>query len=266
MADPYANQYPPPPPAAGQAPHHAGGLPSGSSPYDAPHHGYESPSYLQHQTQPTFEKQQQDVGYGYNDPQAVPLSEYNKQQHMEAQRQHDAYQADYYTPPPPPPDNAYHNNAYYTDEPEYPASTPMVQQQQNYQKSHAGPTLVPDNEAESYRPKPFQRREHHSSGCNCCCYNPEMTCCACYCFILSLGFLAAGIILIIASSVIQGKCQDKCDQIPDQISDAQDKCAAICSKVVHDGMLYSGIGVTALAGLAVVWRLIMCFCGGCSRR
>lgn len=83
--------------------------------------------------------------------------------------------------------------------------------------------------------------------------------------LISLAFLAAGIALIIAAQVISNNCVNKCGELPDQLQGAQSSCDTICDKVVHDGMLYSGIGVTALAGIAVIWRLMMWICAGCSR-
>ncbi|KAI8140787.1 hypothetical protein BJV82DRAFT_621091 [Fennellomyces sp. T-0311] len=281
MADPYANQY--------NAPGHRQYPPS---PF-GPQQGYDQ-SYFASQTP----MQQQPMAAGqpvplqeqpyaapaaahapgnnpnaYNDPQAVSLNDYvqaereeriyknNNQYYQDAgyggytdhDYQHGNQQA-----------ASYHTQYY--DDPRDASNIPMVDQSKQYsgRPRPAGPTLAPDDEADAYKPKTYQRHED-DGGCNCCCYNPAMTCCSCYCMILSLAFLAAGIALIVAASVIQGKCEEKCGQIPDQLDDTASACGTICEKVVHDGMFYSGIGITALSGLVIVWRLMSWICAGCSK-
>ncbi|KAI9489574.1 hypothetical protein BDB00DRAFT_842559 [Zychaea mexicana] len=292
MADPYAHQYPAP--AAGHQPQYP---PSPFGPqqhqqaYDQTYFASQTPMQhqqpmladqpvpLQNRTHDPYEHVNNKPN-GYSDPQAVSLSDY-----AQAEREEQVYK---------------NNNHYYQDAgygggagggyPDYdynnqygahnqqhgaygvyhddPSDIPMVQQ--NYSKQNtsrprpAGPTLAPDDEADAYHPKTYQRHED-GGGCNCCCYNPECTCCGCYCMILSLAFLAAGIALIVAASVIQDKCDNQCGNIPDQLDSTVSACGTVCEKVVHDGLFYGGIGVTALAGIAVLWRLIMCMCAAGSR-
>ncbi|KAG1329573.1 hypothetical protein G6F62_007615 [Rhizopus arrhizus] len=132
---------------------------------------------------------------------------------------------------------------------------------QEYVPYVAQPTLASYNEAETYRQDPYQRPS--SRGCNCCCYNPAMTCCSCFWMLLSVAFLAGGIALIIASKVVSDRCNSECGDV---IQQAQEACGTICKKVVHDAMLYSGIVVAGLAGIAIIWRLVMWTCAGYSRR
>lgn len=291
MADPYAHQYPPPAPVAPDpyAQHHYPPSPFANSQQQQAY----DPSYLAHQGQqvpatpenavPLQERhgQPKSAATGYNDPQAISLSDYveaERQEHLAKVNQHHQHQQygysdyGYYQDNP----NYNHDAAYHTpytqyhDEPDYsvPATAPMVQQDAS--KNHrqrppaAGPTLAPEHEADSYKPKPYQR-PLRDDGCSCCCYNPAMTCCSCFCMILSLAFLAAGIALIISASVIQGKCQNSCDGLPDEISSST-PCDTICGKVVHDALFWSGVGITAISGIAVIWRLFMWICAGASRR
>ncbi|KAI9312448.1 hypothetical protein BX666DRAFT_2115229 [Dichotomocladium elegans] len=249
MSDPYAHQYPPP--------------------------MMHDPSQHQQNMQSAYGQQQQPDAVYY--PQAGP--ENYQQSHGVRGGGQLPHPNDYYVPSGS--DQEYRNHPYqqqqqqhvnyfpnhdqYYEEPEYAVTspkTPMVQQQQ---QPYHGPTLAPVNEAEGYRPKP-QQVQHDENGCCycCCCYNPAMTCCSCFCMLISIGFLAAGIGLIVASSVIQGKCDEKCGEIPEEYR-SQTACGTICGKVVHDALYYSGIGVTALAGLGVIWRLFAWTCAGCSK-
>ncbi|CAO3622663.1 unnamed protein product [Cunninghamella blakesleeana] len=136
----------------------------------------------------------------------------------------------------------------------------------NYARGGGAVTYAPADEAKYYQP--YQRDDRRGGGCNCCCYNPAMTCCSCFCMLISIGFLAAGIALIIASKVIGENCNNKCGEAVDKVSAYTDAnpCDSICNKVVHDGMFYGGIAVAALAGISVVWRLFMWMCAAGSRR
>ncbi|CAO3646162.1 unnamed protein product [Mucor hiemalis] len=122
------------------------------------------------------------------------------------------------------------------------------------------PTVAPENEAETYRPKPYE--EQSKSNC-CCCYNPAITCCSFFCLLISVAFFAAGVALMIASKVVTDKCNNQCASVIDQ---AQEACGTLCSKVLHDGMLYGGAVVAGLAGIAIIWKLIMWTCAGYSKR
>lgn len=122
------------------------------------------------------------------------------------------------------------------------------------------PTLAPENEAESYRPRPYQ--EPRRSNC-CCCYNPAITCCSFFCLLISISFFAAGVALMIASKVVTDKCNNECANVIDQ---AQNACGTLCSNVLHDGMLYGGAVVAGLAGIAIIWKLVMWTCAGYSKR
>ncbi|KAI7873891.1 hypothetical protein K492DRAFT_200381 [Lichtheimia hyalospora FSU 10163] len=231
MSDPYANQYPPPATEMHNGKTHdqygqsyVGHQPPHSHQDDSSYYTSPAPVYQQtpHAAVPMQERY--DGGYyadpGYHQPAVVD------QYHTPSPQQHHR--------PAPAHDDGYYQNAQYYEEPEYVTSPKAPMMQKN---GGVGPTMAPENEAESYRPKTYKRHEDS----------------------------AAGIALIVAAQVIQGKCEDKCGELPEQLSDAAETCGTICGKVVHDGMFYSGIGVTALAGLAVVWRLVMWTCAGCSK-
>jgi hypothetical protein len=131
-----------------------------------------------------------------------------------------------------------------------------------YQPYVTKPALAPqENEAESYRPKPYEKER--KGGCDCCCYNPAITCCSFFCLLISIAFCCAGIALIIASKVVSDKCNNECANVIDQ---AQSACGTICSKVLHDGMFYGGIVVAGLSAIAIIWKLIMWTCAGYSQR
>jgi hypothetical protein len=122
------------------------------------------------------------------------------------------------------------------------------------------PMPPPENEPESYRYRPHE--EKPGNNC-CCCYNPAITCCSFFCLLISCAFLAAGIALMIAAKVVSDKCNNQCG---DMIEQAQSACGTICSKVLHDGMFYGGIVVAGLAGIAIIWKLIMWTCAGYSKK
>lgn len=123
-----------------------------------------------------------------------------------------------------------------------------------------GPQPAPADEKPSYQQKtPYDDEER---GRSCCCYNPALTCCSVFGMLVSLAFLAAGIALMIASKVVQDKCSGCSDT-----SFTSGDCNAIeCSTTLHDGLLYGGAVVTGLAGIAVIWRLMMWCCTGYSSR
>jgi hypothetical protein len=122
------------------------------------------------------------------------------------------------------------------------------------------PMPPPENEPESYRYRPHEEKPRNNC---CCCYNPAITCCSFFCLLISCAFLAAGIALMIAAKIVSDKCNNQCG---DMIEQAQSACGTICSKVLHDGMFYGGIVVAGLAGIAIVWKLIMWTCAGYSKK
>ncbi|KAI8970027.1 hypothetical protein BDF20DRAFT_838428 [Mycotypha africana] len=130
------------------------------------------------------------------------------------------------------------------------------------------PTPPPENEAESYRYRPAEFKQHRSC-CRafCCCYNPAITCCSFFWLLVSIAFLAAGIALIIASKVVTDKCNSQClgTQIAANFEQVQSACGTICSKVLHEGMFYGGIVVAGLAAIAILWKIIMWTCAGYSK-
>ncbi|CAO3689256.1 unnamed protein product [Rhizopus stolonifer] len=128
-----------------------------------------------------------------------------------------------------------------------------------YQPYVAHPTVAPQNEAETYRVDPYQKKKSR----NCCCYNPALTCCSCFFMLVNIAFLAGGIAMMIASKVVTDKCNNECGEVYET---AQEACGKLCSKVVHDVMLYGGAVVTGLAGIAVIWRAVMWTCAGYSKR
>lgn len=167
------------------------------------------------------------------------------------------------------------NIPYYKEEIDEPEKIPMVQkpamgrkerkrlekQKLEYVPYIVKPTLAPENESDSY--KPIHHRQEEKSGCNCCCYNPAITCCSFFCLLISIAFLAAGVAMMIASKVVTDKCNNQCADIIDQ---AQNACGTVCSKVLHDGMFYGGIVVAALSAIAIIWKIIMWTCAGYSKR
>ncbi|KAI9276528.1 hypothetical protein BY458DRAFT_433294 [Sporodiniella umbellata] len=130
-----------------------------------------------------------------------------------------------------------------------------------YQPHVTRPTVAPENEADSYRFN--QNKNNNGRSCCCCCYNPALTCCSCFLMLINILFLAGGIALMIASKVVADKCNSECGQVYET---AQEACGKLCSKVVHDVMLYGGAAVTGLAGIAIIWRAVMWTCAGYSKR
>jgi hypothetical protein len=231
--DPYANQYPPPPPLAPEHNVHI----DQQHVYTPPNPQPVYPPEMVSQSMPT---QRQEYGayhvptmndtqqqhYGHTttyDPQAVTMDEYrqtelSEQHYNNRQPQHDRYYQDYHDEPdmtsshtpmvsqPPPPPPFLHNNkqpSQQTVQPEDIESYhPPTTQNQNNKYTTPAPMMAPEDEQGSYKRNYYERDDdRRGSGCNCCCYNPAMTCCSCFCFLISLGFLAAGIALMIAAKV-----------------------------------------------------------------
>lgn len=136
----------------------------------------------------------------------------------------------------------------------------LEKQNLNYEPYLAKPTVAPQHEEEGYK---HQRPYEEKKSPMCCCYNPAITCCSFFCLLISVAFLAAGVAMMIASKVVTDKCNNQCSNVIDQ---AQNACDKLCSKVLHDGMLYGGVVVAALAGIAILWKLIMWTCAGYSKR
>ncbi|KAI8342081.1 hypothetical protein BC941DRAFT_415319 [Chlamydoabsidia padenii] len=275
--DPYANQYPPPPPLSNSE--HRDSTSSANGGYTpppfipAPQQTYTPPmqaayptpaiplqerphiTSVGHYDDPSFQSvpiiKDPKLYYGQQhgaDPHAVTMNEYNQTEQHE--RLYNGQQQQRHQ------DSSYYNMN--DDDDDY---TPSYNN-----KKKSGPILAPVDEAETYRPKVYPREEH---GRGCCCYNPAMTCCSCFCFLVSLAFLAAGVALIIAAKVIGDKCNTQCGEATDKAAsygvDVQ-PCGAICDKVVHDGMFYGGIVVAALAAIAAIWKIFMWMCAAGSRR
>lgn len=225
----------------------------------------------------------------YHDPHGQSLDEYLRQEREEylrqSQQQPTSYHNESATSPPAPaeanvsprPNQVIPLNSFTKEDYEEAEKTPMVQKpmlskkeqkkldkmqkNQQYQPYLARPTLAPENEAESYKYRPSQ--EKNRGGCNCCCYNPAITCCSFFCLLISCAFVAAGIAMIIASKVVRDKCSNQCGSVAEA---AQNACDTLCNTVLHDGLFYGGIVVAGLAGIAVIWKLIMWTCAGYSKR
>ncbi|KAI8059634.1 hypothetical protein BC940DRAFT_313229 [Gongronella butleri] len=217
----------------------------------------------------------------HGDPSALTYEEYQQIQNMEASSYHKQPAA----PQTPIKQTHYqnHNNNYpstavmmdYADEAD--ASTPMVQKvhgnpyknEANKRKPgrHGGGavTMAPEDEAAAYRPKPYHDdRRNRGSGCAACC--AATSCCSCFCFLLSLAFLAGGIALIVSASIFAGKCAANCDGYGGPgAKDVADACGTFCNKILHDALLYSGIGIAALAGIAIIWRIGQWMCAAHAR-
>jgi hypothetical protein len=144
-----------------------------------------------------------------------------------------------------------------------PEKAPMLENKKpEYQPHVAKPTLAPQqNEAAGYQYQPYEPKQ--KSSCNCCCYNPAITCCSFFMLLISIAFCAAGIALIIASKVISSNCSSKCNGISDSVENA---CNTICNTVLQNGLFYGGIVVAGLAGIAIIWKLIMWTCAGYSQK
>lgn len=222
----------------------------------------------------------------YHDPHGQSLDEYLRQEREEYLRQSQqptAYHNESATSPPavanvsPRPNQVIPLNSFTKEDYEEAEKTPMVnkpilskkeqkrldkmQKNQHYEPYLARPTLAPENEAESYKYRPPQEKSR--GGCNCCCYNPAITCCSFFCLLISCAFVAAGIAMMIASKVVRDKCNNQCDSVAEA---AQNACGTLCNTVLHDGLLYGGAVVAGLAGIAVIWKLIMWTCAGYSKR
>lgn len=295
--DPFAGQYPPPPPLQSpvteepvftapvystpayhtpppvqqtySAPQHTYTPPQ---PYAAPQQAYTPPAQETYVPPPTNYYQAQNYYHNADEERHVGMNEYHNEQsslddylrqEREEYMKHEPKKEETKTIP------------FYKEEVmEEPEKTPMVQkppmsrkerkrlekQKLEYQPYVVKPTLAPENEAETYKLRPYEQEK--KSPC-CCCYNPAITCCSFFCLLISVAFLAAGVAMMIASKVVTDKCNNQCANIIDQ---AQNACGTICSKVLHDGMLYGGIVVAALAAIAIVWKLIMWTCAGYSKR
>ncbi|ORY98654.1 hypothetical protein BCR43DRAFT_487906 [Syncephalastrum racemosum] len=237
----------------------------------------------------------QDYHNQYN-PQP-PRAMYQQQQQQQQQQQHSAPQQGQYFPPPQAPfaseQSRYSSEdprgGYYENVPisgrasvEYAPDAPEEKKDEKrsssgwFKKSRKSPAVVPDEEEARRRVRPApedekpdyeasRRREdrRNDRNCCCCCYNPALTCCSCFCMLISLVFLAAGIALMIASKVVRDKCNNSCGG---DGSGGLDECSVLCSTALHDGFLYGGAVVTGLAGIAVIWRLFMWCCAGYSRK
>lgn len=145
-----------------------------------------------------------------------------------------------------------------------PEKAPMLENQNkasDYQPYLAKPTVAPQNEAAGYQYTPYEPKKNRS--CNCCCYNPAITCCSFFMLLISIAFCVAGIALIIASKVISSKCDNSCSGVSDRVASA---CDTICNTVLQNGLFYGGIVVAALAGIAIIWKLVMWTCAGYSQR
>ncbi|KAI8371161.1 hypothetical protein EDC96DRAFT_501682 [Choanephora cucurbitarum] len=130
-----------------------------------------------------------------------------------------------------------------------------------YQPHIARPTYAPLNEAEGYQ---YQPRPPERNSCSCCCYNPAITCCSFFMLLVSCAFLAAGVAMMIASKVVRDKCNNECSNAT--IEGVASTCSTVCNTVLHDGLLYGGAVVAGLAGIAIIWKLIMWTCAGYSQR
>ncbi|KAL0088461.1 hypothetical protein F4703DRAFT_1846266 [Phycomyces blakesleeanus] len=147
----------------------------------------------------------------------------------------------------------------------------MVQHQKTKTKPYKetqlelGPKRAPKDEAESYRPRPYSD-DRRSSSCNCCCYNPALTCCSCFCMLIAIAFCAGGIAMVVSAKVISDQCSTKCTDLAESIPGNSDPCPTLCGKVAHDALFYGGIVVAGLAGLSIIWRAVMWTCAGYSKR
>ncbi|KAK4511473.1 uncharacterized protein ATC70_012688 [Mucor velutinosus] len=224
----------------------------------------------------------------YNDPHGQSLDEYLRQEREEYLRQSQqptSYHNEFAASPPVPdvtnvsprPNQTIPLNSFAKEDYEEAEKTPMVQKpilskkeqkkldkmqkNQQYQPYLARPTLAPENEAETYKYRPTQEKDR--GGCNCCCYNPAITCCSFFCLLVSCAFVAAGVAMMIASKVVRDKCNNQCSSVAEA---AQNACGTLCNTVLHDGLLYGGAVVAGLAGIAVIWKLIMWTCAGYSKR
>lgn len=87
-----------------------------------------------------------------------------------------------------------------------------------------------------------------------CCYCPALTCCSFFCMLISVGFLAAGIAMIVYAKVASESCP------PCNSKSALSGICNACNSVLYDGLFYGGIAVAALAGIGIIWRLFMWCC------
>ncbi|ORX62336.1 hypothetical protein DM01DRAFT_1331776 [Hesseltinella vesiculosa] len=209
----------------------------------------------------------------HGDAGAVSYEEYRQAAYSEAM--YNQGQQHHVPMSPPPPPMKSHSNTYpatamladYRDEPD--ATTPMIKgnpyrdNNKASKRPHGAITMAPEDEAASYRPK--QYHDDHGRGGNCCCnFCAEITCCSCFCLLISVAFLAGGIALIVAASIFASKCAANCDSAI--TTDLTSACDTFCNKYLHDGLLYSGIGIAALAGISIIWRILNWMCGAAGRR
>ncbi|GAN02801.1 hypothetical protein MAM1_0028c02248 [Mucor ambiguus] len=303
--DPYAGEYPPPPPTTNAGayyqepsyPVYSTPTPpilSQPQPQPQPYVPLSPPppmvnDYYQQPYNHHLDEERHVQGVNdYSDPHGQSLDEYLRQEREEYLRQSQqptSYHNESAIPPPaaaeanvsPRPNQVIPLNSFTKEDYEEAEQTPMVQKpilskkeqkkldkmqkNQQYQPYLVRPTLAPENEAETYKYRPSQ--EKNRGGCNCCCYNPAITCCSFFCLLISCAFVAAGIAMIIASKVVRDKCSNQCGSVAEA---AQNACDTVCNTVLHDGLFYGGIVVAGLAGIAVIWKLIMWTCAGYSKR
>ncbi|KAI9274289.1 hypothetical protein BDA99DRAFT_532938 [Phascolomyces articulosus] len=138
-------------------------------------------------------------------------------------------------------------------------STPSPQQQPIL----GGPRPAPEDEKPSYQ-RPTIKDEEDGRGLRnaCCCYNPALTCCSFFWMLFSIAILAGGIAMMIASKIVQDRCNNECGGSSEQ---TLSNCTVLCNNTLHQALLWAGVGITVLAGISVIWRLFTWCCAGCAR-
>ncbi|GAB5591586.1 hypothetical protein Unana1_06486 [Umbelopsis nana] len=112
-------------------------------------------------------------------------------------------------------------------------------------KRGAKPTTHGANDPESYLPKPYA--EPRRGLCH------GMSCCSIFCLLISVAFIVAGAVLTIYAKVAKGNCNQA-------LQGASQVAQPLCDTVLYDALFYGGIAIMILAGIATLWRLIMCMC------
>ncbi|KAI8142077.1 hypothetical protein BJV82DRAFT_617089 [Fennellomyces sp. T-0311] len=297
--DPYAGQYPKPPPP----PESLSTATPGSTYYPQQQYfpeqqawsDYRQPSHQEYHQPATQEYHRPSHDFQYHTPAPQdyqrPSQDYQQpstQNYHPTPASQDYYHRQSYDPATYYP---HPNTNYYTEELDAPSSpnTPIIpkpettppkdEEEEPKPKKKAGgwfkkakvestpppppaaPQPAPEDEKPTYAPP--NDPERAGGGFNCCCYNPEMTCCNFFCMLIAIGFLAGGIALMVASKIVNDRCNNECGGSAEE---TLSNCTVLCNTVLHKALLYGGAAVTGLAGLAVVWRLVMCCCAGFSRK
>ncbi|KAI7850643.1 hypothetical protein BDC45DRAFT_518171 [Circinella umbellata] len=126
----------------------------------------------------------------------------------------------------------------------------------------SGPKPAPVDEKPSYQRPAHDPEDGRGLRNACCCYNPALTCCSFFWMLFSAAILAGGVAMMIASKVVQDRCNNECGGGADETIGS---CTVLCNEVLHQALLWGGLAIMVLASISVIWRLFTWCCAGCAR-